>query len=187
MENLSKKLEVLFRQYLIRKEKEKQAPSRCYPGYQDNGWMEKNESYNGIIYFYELSDINRSPVLFYNIGAFDTFLRRYGIYMLQYQRDVIKQLERSYITCKTGTRNLLIRGTKEMLVDALKTGSNDSVNANTAEMAVMNTRRQFRRGMGLSDGMAVMNTPVPCYPGMNPGGSAVRLPAYCGNPDEWYG
>ena len=104
MANLNKKLVILFNQYLKRKEKERLTPSYvnygcCVnPSYRhNNSWMQSDtENYDGVIYFYEWSDTNRAPQLFYNINAFDAFLRRSEIFMPPFQKDIIKQLDRAY-------------------------------------------------------------------------------------------
>ena len=74
MGNLSNKLESLFRDYLIRKEKESRVPvynTHSYPyctggGYRPhNSWMnDTNSEFDGVIYFYEWSDTDRAPQLF---------------------------------------------------------------------------------------------------------------------------
>ena len=79
MGNLSNKLESLFRQYLIRKEKETSIPVYNYShsgGYcRQNDWLNNHETYDGVIYFYEMSAITSARPLFYHIGATDSFLR----------------------------------------------------------------------------------------------------------------
>ena len=177
MGNLSHKLEFLFRQYLIRKEKESKVPvTYNYSGgyCRQNNWLGNNESYDGVIYFYELSDINRAPQLFYNIGAFDTFLRRYSIFMPPFQKDIIRQLDRAYITCKKGTHDLLIRATRPMLLDAVSNSEAQGVDLQTAGTAVMNTPP----------------TPPPVGLGHNPMGMMYqgerKPPMYSGYPGEWY-
>lgn len=170
MGNLSHKLEFLFRQYLIRKEKESRVPvTYNYTGgyCRQNDWLNNHETYEGVIYFYELSDLNRAPQLFYNIGAFDSFLRHYGIYMPPFQKDIIRQLDRAYVTCKKGTHDLLIRATRPMLLDAVGDSSASGVDLQTA-------------------GAAIMNTP-PVGNGAPPGLPTHRQPPmYSGYPGEWY-
>ena len=172
MGNLSNKLESLFRQYLIRKEKETSIPvynNYSYSGgyCRQNEWLNNHERYDGVIYFYELSDMNRAPMLFYNVGAFDAFLRRYTIFMPPYQKDIISQLERAYVTCKKGTHDLLIRATRAMLLEATKDESAQGVDVQTA-------------------GTAIMNTPPPVSSEL-PGLPAHRQPPmYSGYPGEWY-
>jgi len=181
MGNLNHKLEFLFRQYLIRKEKEsKTTPHTVYNyggGYcRQNEWLNNHETYDGVIYFYELSDINRAPQLFYNVGAFDSFLRKYTIYMPPFQKDIIRQLDRAYITCKKGTHDLLIRATRPMLLEAVADSNASGVDLQTAGAAVMST------------------PPTPPAPytalGHNPMGMMYqgerKPPMYSGYPGEWY-
>jgi len=136
MKNLNYKLKLLFRDYLIRKANEK---TSSYHSYYNNNWLNSNEKYSGVIYFYEWSDINRNPTMFYTIGAFDNFLRSSGIFIQEYQKDVIRKLGRVYITCKKGTHELLIRGERLYLSDALKDEKSSSVDSRTATEAVLNT------------------------------------------------
>lgn len=171
MKNLSSKLEYLFRQYLIRKEKEKTTVRVYSYSAGDNDWINRNDNYGGVIYFYEWSDVNSCPKMFYNLGAFDSFLRRCGIFMAPYQKDLVKNLERAYITCKKGTHDLLIRGTRALLVDA----AND-VNAKCVDIPTA--------------GSAITNLPVPVVGGgfgFNNMKEKRRPPMYSGYPDEWYG
>jgi len=174
MANLSCKLEVLFRDYLIRKEKEKNTPSTTsyhYGGYHhtSNDWMHDDDKYEGVIYFYEWSDPDRAPQLFYNIGAFDAFLRRSEIFMPPFQKDIIRQLDRAYVTCKKGKHDLLIRANRELLKDALTRDYAQGVDVQTA-------------------GQAIMNNPIPPM-GYNPMAMQPqdrRPPMYSGFPGEWY-
>lgn len=171
MANLSKKLEVLFRQYLIRKEKEKSVPvTYSYGGcHRYNSWMnEDTEKYEGVIYFYEWSDPDRAPQLFYNLNAFDAFLRRSEIFMPPFQKDIIRQLDRAYVSCKKGTHDLLIRGGLGMLRDALGKADAQGVDVHTAGQAIMSTTPPV--GSGYTPNMVGHRTP----------------PMYNGHPDEWY-
>jgi len=138
MENFNYKLKSLFREYLIRVEKEKERRSTSY-SYYGSSWLDSKEKYEGVIYFYEWSDIERKPTLFYSIPAFDNFLRSCGIFIQEYQKDVIKKLDRAYITCKKGTHELLIRGERLYLSDALRDEKSSSVDNRTATEAVLNT------------------------------------------------
>ena len=177
MANLSKKLEILFRDYLIRKEKEKHiVPSYEYSGgyCRQNNWMQDDDKYDGVIYFYEWSNADSSPTLFYNVGAFDAFLRRCNIFMAPFQKDIIFQLDRAFVSCKKGTHELLIRGSRQLLVEALGRCDSPGVDIKTA-------------------GDAIMNTPAPIGCGHPPGLHLVFepprsvSPMYNGHPDEWCG
>jgi hypothetical protein len=146
--NLSYKLYDLFREYIKRKEKESHIyvnthTSYHYPAYSGaaraaNSWMHKNDNYEGVIYFYEWSDTNREPMLFYNINAFDAFLRRSEIFIPPFQKDVIRQLDRAYISCKKGTHDVIIRGSRAMLDDALRRADSVGVDMNTVSSAIPN-------------------------------------------------
>jgi hypothetical protein len=109
--------------------------------------------------------------LFYNINAFDAFLRRSEIFMPPFQKDIIKQLDRAYVTCKKGTHDLLIRGTRELLIEACARNNPQGVDIQTATQAVL-------------------NTPAPVGAGRNPMGmqfeGARQPPMYNGYPDQWY-
>jgi len=173
MGNLSNKLEVLFRQYLIRKEKERTVPVTYSHsgGHHYNNWMNQDtEKYDGVIYFYEWSDPDRVPQLFYNLNAFDAFLRRSEIFMPPFQKDIIRQLDRAYVTCKKGTHDLLIRGGLGMLREALGKEDSKGVDINTAGQAILNS------------------PPAPIGSGYTPSMVGHSMPPmYNGHPDEWYG
>jgi hypothetical protein len=72
------------------------------------------------IYFYEWSDPTKTPRTFYQLDAFDNFLKTSGIYMEYHQNEIIKNLGTVYITCYTGTKNLIIRSTYKNLLDSLR-------------------------------------------------------------------
>lgn len=168
MANLSNKLEYLFRQYLIRKEKEKTVPV-TYHHVTHTNWMNDTETYDGVIYFYEWSDVNRAPQLFYTISAFDEFLRRSGIFMPPFQKDIIRQLDRAYVTCKKGCHDLLIRGGLGMLRSALAESNAQGVDYQTAGQAILNSTPPYGNPMAMH------------YQGSR------QPPMYNGQPDEWYG
>jgi len=174
MANLNKKLGILFNQYLKRKEKERLTPSYVnygtnYGCHHTNSWMQDStENYDGVIYFYEWSDTERAPQLFYNINAFDAFLRRSEIFMPPFQKDIIKQLDRSYVTCKKGTHDLIIRGTRALLIEACARNNPQGVDIQTATQAIM-------------------HTPAPVGAGRNPMAMNNRQPPmYSGFPEQWY-
>ena len=126
--NRSKDLRVLFRQSLINK---RNCPRTDYnrrpPMYGGDtnfmGGVHRIPSQYGNgevrIYFYEWSDPSKAPRTFYQLDAFDNFLKTSGIYMEFYQKEIIKNLGTVYITCYTGTKNLNIRSTYKNLLDAL--------------------------------------------------------------------
>jgi hypothetical protein len=176
MGNISKdKLWALFRLYLIRKEEERTSytpPS--YSGYRCGGIATKSDygSFDGIIYFYEWSDMNRSPIMFYSLTAFEDYMKRCNIFMPPFQRDMIRNLEHSYVTCKKGKSELLIRGTRPGLLEALSRDDAPGVSVNDLPP------------LPEKDGQLKLPYPVCCtYP-------PVRVPPmynYHGNPEEWIG
>ena len=170
MGNLSKKVDSLFRQYLIRKEKESHVVYN-YSSYRPhNNWMDDRDDYDGVIYFYEWSDVNRPPQLFYKVGAFDQFLRRCSIFMPPYQKDIIRQLDRVYVTCKKGSHDLLIRGSRPLLLDAVGADDSPGVDLKTATEAV------------LSKVPAPATPPPPMFPAY---GGARQSPMYNDTPEWW--
>jgi len=178
MGNISKeKLWALFRLYLIRKEEEEHSytpPSYC--GFRCGGIGTKSDygTYNGIIYFYEWSDMNRAPIMFYSVTAFDDYMKRCNIFMPPFQRDMIRNLDHAYVTCKKGKSELLIRGTRPGLLEALV--REDAPGVSVHDLPPLPEK----------DGQLRLPYPVACtYPP-----SASRVPPmynYHGNPEEWIG
>ena len=176
MGNISKeKLWSLFRLYLIRIEEEKN--SYTPPSYSRCGGIGTQSDYDpfdGVIYFYEWSDMNRAPMMFYSLTAFEDYMKRCNIFMPPFQRDMIRNLEHSYVTCKKGKSELLIRGTRPGLLEALSRDDAPGVSVNDLPPLVEN------------DGQLRLPYPVSCtYPP-----SMTRVPPmynYHGNPEEWIG
>ena len=178
MGNISKeKLWALFRLYLIRKEEEEHSytpPSYC--GFRCGGIGTKSDygTYNGTIYFYEWSDMNRAPIMFYSVTAFDDYMKRCNIFMPPFQRDMIRNLDHAYVTCKKGKSELLIRGTRPGLLEALAREDSPGVSVNDLPP------------LPEKDGQLRLPYPVACtYPP-----SVSRVPPmynYHGNPEEWIG
>lgn len=129
--NRSKDLRNLFRQSLIN---ERKRPTTIYrsPYYGDSypnsvhripSQYREGEiqfSKEVCIYFYEWSDVNRQPRCFYQLEAFENFLKSSGIYMQLYQREIIQNLGTVYAACYTGTKNLNLRGSYNNLSDSMK-------------------------------------------------------------------
>ena len=130
--NRSKDLRDLFRQSLINERKRPKTDYNHSPYYNDyyrnrygGGVLDNVHRIPGQyadnsvrIYFYEWSDPSKAPRTFYQLDAFDNFLKTSGIYMEFYQKEIIKNLGTVYITCYTGTKNLNIRSTYKNLLDA---------------------------------------------------------------------
>lgn len=189
MRNLSYKLYDLFREYIKRKEKEKYSYTPTtyhYPAYSGaaraaNSWLHKNDKYEGVIYFYEWSDTNREPMLFYNINAFDAFLRRSEIFMPPFQKDIIRQLDRAYVSCKKGTHDIIIRGTRSMLDDALHRADSTSVDMKTLSNAVPNRPMPAPRLSMVNPNYNPSGVNLTCRPDRMP-------PMYAGcELETWYG
>ena len=175
MGNLSNRLERLFRDYLIRKENEKKVPV-TYGSTTRTSWLNNNNTlYNGVILFYEWSDLFNAPTLFYNIGAFKEFLVRSNIPLAPYQENIIRQLDRSYISCKEGTHDLLIRGTRELLTAAMKNKESAGVDRDTTTKAVANSPIPPSNAL-----------PVPISPLGSFCQAERKSPMYSGYPEEWY-
>ena len=178
MGNISKqKLWALFRLYLIRKEEEKHSYTPTnYCGFRCGGIGTKSDygTYNGIIYFYEWSDMNRAPIMFYSVTAFDDYMKRCNIFMPPFQRDMIRNLNYAYVTCKKGKSELLIRGTRPGLLEALTREDAPGVSVNDLPP------------LSEKDGQLRLPYPVACaYPP-----STSKVPPmynYHGNPEEWIG
>ena len=117
--NRSKDLRLLFRESLVNARK---CAAKCYsPSSNFVGGVHRiPNQYNDIrIYFYEWSDVSRTPRVFYQLDIFDNFLMSSGIYMALYQKDIIRNLGSVYVTCYTGTKTLSIRSSYSSLCDAL--------------------------------------------------------------------
>ena len=69
-------------------------------GRVDNGEMK--------IFFYEFSNPHRIPRKFESIEEFDSYLKRCGIELLDFQSTILKVLGTSYVMCKEGKKDLLI-------------------------------------------------------------------------------
>lgn len=111
--NKKGELRTLFHNYLDRKERESKTTSY-------GGGTKFTDNFKGVIYFYEWSDIEREPKCFVTMAYFNYFLQQCDITLLLYQRDVIETMNSVYITCKKGTKELIIRGSYNDLCKALK-------------------------------------------------------------------
>ena len=110
------KLFTIFREYMVRKRKEGSAQKMVPNIYKP-------------IKFYEWSDVDRPPITFYGIDSFVRFLERCGITLYGYQKGLMASMSTPHITCEKGKKSLLIRGSYELLKEALKDASIiDSIN-----------------------------------------------------------
>ena len=122
MANLSKDLKSIFNKYLERKEREKYQPKKeSY--FQPTLFSGGESQFTGIIYFYEWSDITRQPKTFYTLEKFEDFLESCNIYLVGYQREILRNMRNPYVACKRGTKELLIKVTYEALKGALNAES----------------------------------------------------------------
>lgn len=122
MANISNKLKGLFYNYLNRLAEEKNKPLFPHRNLSTPRQERINfgdDDFNGVIYFYEWSDINRTPVSFYTLDAFERFLNASQIFMAAYQKELIKHISTSYIACEKNKKNLLIKTCYASLRDAL--------------------------------------------------------------------
>jgi hypothetical protein len=121
MGNISNQLKLLFTRYLNRLEDEKRERSSSVHSFSSSlsnsrppsymGACRNNvdlDDFSGIIYFYEWSDINRSPKSFYTLKLFVKFLESCGIYVPSYQLELIKNISTPHITCRKGTKDIII-------------------------------------------------------------------------------
>lgn len=72
-----------------------------------------------IIYFYEWSNIYSMPSRFNTMYDFEGFCRHSNIPLENWQKDVIDELNTCYVTCKRGSKELIIRKEWTRLRDAL--------------------------------------------------------------------
>ena len=129
--NRSKDLRDLFRQSLVNERKQSTTtyrspyyggsyPSSVHriPGQYHEGEIQFSKEIR--IYFYEWSDVSRQPRCFYQLEAFENFLKSSGIYMQLYQREIIRNLGTVYVACYTGTKNLNFRASYNNLLESMK-------------------------------------------------------------------
>lgn len=126
MANISNRLKDLFHKYLIHLGEANKNSSVhhnpyygcCHSPYRHHLNILNKNDFNGIIYFYEWSDSNRSPKTFYSLDSFERFLNISNIYLASYQRELIINIPSSYISCKKNG-SLIIKCNYESLNKAL--------------------------------------------------------------------
>ena len=126
MGNISNRLKGLFNDYLARIEEEKHRVTVSTYDYRNRTTpppppMYNDDDYNGIIYFYEWSDITRPPKSYYTLHAFENFLMTCQIYMASYEKELIKHIHSCYIACSKDGKKLLIKCSYDSLKHALET------------------------------------------------------------------
>ena len=116
MANLNKQLRELFHAYLERINKPAVHVHR--ETYREPNLF--SQDFSGILYFYEWSDVTRQPKTFYTLEKFEDFLEQSNICILGYQREILKNMRNPYVTCRKGTKELIIK----VSYDALKSAVN---------------------------------------------------------------
>lgn len=137
MANLNKELKKIFLTTLKRKAEEASRPktSPTYCGgmvppvghrpttYQPNLFTSERKDCIGCIYFYEWSDITRTPKTYYTLDAFEKFLNDCCIYLASWQREILSHMRHPYVSCKKGERDIIIKSTYVELKNAIEEGS----------------------------------------------------------------
>ena len=116
--NRSKDLRKLFKAYMVRKEEESNRPVTYRYGRSQQYYNETfrgTETFHGVIFFYEWSDITRQPVRYFSLALFEKFLTESELALEAWQKDVMLNLQEVYITCKPGSKELIVRGSYEAL------------------------------------------------------------------------
>lgn len=131
IKNLSGELRRLFFEYLDNLNKKSTTtydygrtchiPStRPTPTYRQPSLFDSDNDFQGIIYFYEWSDTNRAPKSYYTLRAFENFLNSSQIYLLAWQKEIIRHMHNPYIACKKGEKDLIIKNSFDALKNELE-------------------------------------------------------------------
>lgn len=122
--NRSKDLRNLFRESIKNKHKVSSSsvnPSYCYRP----SLVFKPQNDNGKkIFFYEWSDVCRTPLCFYDLDSFVLYLKCSQIDIPLYQEEAMKGMNVCYVTCYKGTKNLNIRATYQSLSSSMSEFNN---------------------------------------------------------------
>ena len=94
-----------------------------------------NSSLNGIIRFFEWSDLYRTPTLFYTFESFLRFLKNSSITINEFERNLILSTYNPYITCERNKAKLIIRNNSADLKLALDRTSSNSSSVATANVS----------------------------------------------------
>ena len=119
--NISNRLKDLFNESLLRECAEKKSRFHCYHG--SSSFNAQSDDIKGALYFYEWSDINRSPRTFYFMSIFEKFLIDSGITLQGYEKEIIKNITNPYVSCKKGSKELIIKSSFDVLKKALENDS----------------------------------------------------------------
>lgn len=90
---------------------------------------------NGIIRFFEWSDLYRTPTLFYTFESFLRFLKNSSITINEFERNLILSTYNPYITCERNKAKLIIRNNSADLKLALDRASSNSSSVATANVS----------------------------------------------------
>ena len=101
-----------------------------YPNISTN-----NSSLNGIIRFFEWSDLYRTPTLFYTFESFLRFLKNSSITINEFERNLILSTYNPYITCERNKAKLIIRNNSADLKLDLDRASSNSSSVATASVS----------------------------------------------------
>lgn len=178
MGNLNKKLKDLFNAYLERLEKERTTTTTIYHSPYYPRYKSDDSDFQGVIYFYEWSDSNRTPRAYYTLKAFENFLNSSQIFLASYQKELIKNMHYSYIACKKGGKELFIKSSYEALKNALEEGKKGSEDSEPYNVAI--TRHPQYQG---EKAVKVLSCKV--YPPNLPKSSINRPPMYMEPENRW--
>lgn len=108
-----------------------------YPNISTN-----NSSLNGIIRFFEWSDLYSTPTLFYTFESFLRFLKHSSITINDFEKNLILSTYNPYITCERNKAKLIIRNNSADLKLAL-----DSASSNSSSVAIANVSHNMIHGV----------------------------------------
>lgn len=94
-----------------------------------------NSSLNGIIRFFEWSDLYSTPTLFYTFESFLRFLKNSSITINDFEKNLILSTYNPYITCERNKAKLIIRKNYADLKLALDRASSNSSSVATANVS----------------------------------------------------
>lgn len=105
-------------------------PSNRNPFYRGLPGGCSREYLQGVLRFYEWSDLYRAPVLFYTLEDFIAFLRRSNIAISDIERNLILSIHNPFVTCEEGKAKLIIRASSADLKLALDVAKKCSLDNN---------------------------------------------------------
>ena len=105
-------------------------PSNRNPFYRGLPSGCSREYLQGVLRFYEWSDLYRAPVLFHTLEDFIVFLRRSNIAISDIERNLILSIHNPFVTCEEGKAKLIIRASSADLKLALDVAKKCSLDNN---------------------------------------------------------